>query len=50
MLHSLLCESACNLHCTKNFSRSRGFSQWGYVLLVSSSAPCNKNEWASNEP
>lgn len=40
ILHSLLCEYACNLHCTKNFSWSRGLSHGGQLLLFSSSAPC----------
>lgn len=44
ILHSLLCESACFLHCTKNLSLSRGLSHGGNCKLLSSSsgppAPC----------
>lgn len=39
MLHSLLCESACILHWTKNLSRNKGFSHGGHLWSSSSGPP-----------
>lgn len=39
ILHSLLCESACNLHWTKKCSFSKGFNHGGHLLSSSSGPP-----------
>lgn len=46
ILHSLLWESACDLHGTKKLSFRRGFSHGGHLLSSSSGPPA---PWSKNE-